>query len=1173
VSSHRSRHSGEGEGDRNPEAVAETLTELGREGPPTEVDTTDTLSGDETGSGSTGMAEALEAERKRSGQTSGLTRGAPVGRFIVIERIGAGGMGEVLAAYDPELDRRVAIKLLRSDSSGARLSELAHKRLLREAQAMAKLSHPNVITVYEVGTLGNRVFIAMEFVDGCTLTQWLRKKRPSWREIVDTYVRAGRGLEAAHDAGLVHRDFKPDNVLVGEGGRVRVTDFGLVAAAGESAAPAPDSEESAGSPLSASLTRTGSVMGTPIYMAPEQHRGQVVDGRADQFSFCVALYEALYGERPYAGANLAELQESLETGEVRVPPRDANVPSWLRSVLLRGLRTRPEARYASMTQLLEALQHDPTVARRRVAFAAGGVALAAAAAFLIVRSVGERQAPCRDAAARLAGIWDADVRQRVDKAFAATGRGYATEVAARVDKALDAYAEAWVTEHTRACAATYVHGEQSEKLLDLRMRCLERRRRELGALTQLLGERTDSDLVDGSVRAVFDLVDLEVCADVDALTAARPPPEDARTRKRVDAIRGRIDEASALLRAGKYDESLDRAKVLAVEAREVDYPLLQADALWLLASAQKETGAADDAKATLDEVVRAAASARDDALLARAWLKIMTLVAQDLGRCYEAQTLVPVAEAAVARAGGTPSLRADLYQGVGSVLFLGGQYIDAQRYLSRALELRTQILAPDSIGIAITVALVGDVYEKMGDYDKAFEHHRRALALAEKALGPEHPDLVYHLYNVGLGLEVSGEFDAARPFLERALAIAEKSLGAEHPEVATALANLGNLDIDQGRFDDARRRFERALRLTTAVHGPNHPSVAVAHGNMGRLLWVQGKYDESWEEHQRSLAIFERAYGRDHPEVAIAVSNLGGLAQERGDYDRAQKLYERALGIWQKAHGPNHPDVGLALNNLGSLLLLRGEREQSRLYQEHALAIFERSLGPNHPRVAATLTNLGNLLQAEGKLQQALDYQERAIAIKEATLGPMHPQLATSLNNLGDALYQQGDLEGAQKYLERALAIWERQLGPDHPDVGIPVHNLGNVYHRRGELAKARDYQQRALNIFEKALGPDHPYVAFPLTGLGKALVDLGQPAAAVAPLERALAIREQKGADEHDLAETQFALARALWGAKRDRNRALALARRAHASFAKRDQATQAERGEVADWLKLRLR
>jgi len=320
--------------------------------------------------------------------SSALARGASIGRYVVLGLVGRGGMGEVYAAYDPELDRKVAVKLLRvRPGNGVSLNE-GRQRTLREAQAIARLSHPNVVVAYDVGTFEDQVFIAMEFVEGNTVTYWLEAGTRSWREILEVFKAAGRGLLAAHEKGLVHRDFKPDNVMVGRDGQVRVMDFGLARQVSEksgwgaergpqplsastpmpaSAATAPhappgtppaseggllstvvlhgppppsssDDFQSASGAFEAQLTRTGAMMGTPAYMAPEQFSGTATDARTDQFSLCVALYEALYGERPFTGSTMLALRSNVVRGRIREAPAGTKVPTWLRKVLLRGLR-------------------------------------------------------------------------------------------------------------------------------------------------------------------------------------------------------------------------------------------------------------------------------------------------------------------------------------------------------------------------------------------------------------------------------------------------------------------------------------------------------------------------------------------------------------------------------------------------------------------------------------------------------------------------------------------------------------------------------------------------------------------------------------------------------------------------------------------------------------------
>ncbi|WP_437568166.1 protein kinase domain-containing protein [Sorangium sp. So ce542] len=278
---------------------------------------------------------------------------ARIGRYKIVETLGVGSYGIVIAAHDPELDRLVAIKILRSDRANEASAAHVRDRLVREAKAMARVSHPNVVAVHDVGVTGDSgVYLAMELVDGATLRAWLAERARGFAEIRRVFIDAGRGLAAAHRQGLVHRDFKPENVLVGRDGRARVTDFGL---AGVDACPHVGRAPGAHRRLDRSLTRSGLVVGTPVYMAPEQHRGAAVDARADQFSFCVALYEALYGERPFDGTTYEELRANVRRGALRTPKRAPRVPAAVWAVLRRGLSPAPEARFESMDQLLDAL--------------------------------------------------------------------------------------------------------------------------------------------------------------------------------------------------------------------------------------------------------------------------------------------------------------------------------------------------------------------------------------------------------------------------------------------------------------------------------------------------------------------------------------------------------------------------------------------------------------------------------------------------------------------------------------------------------------------------------------------------------------------------------------------------------------------------------------------------
>jgi len=310
-----------------------------------------------------------------------------LGRYVVERELGSGGMGLVYAAYDPELGRKVALKLVRPRASGKMDPSEGRARLLREAQAMAQLTHPNVIAIHDVGTFGEQVFIAMEYVEGSTLTDWLAAEKRTWPEIVSLFVQAGRGLAAAHAKNILHRDFKPDNVWIGEDGRARVLDFGLARVTRTDneesqsplAQPGDASRPSAGiTVLGAAVTEPGRVLGTPPYMAPEQLLGELGDARTDQFSFCVALYQALYGELPFTGESVVALLDQIKRRRIKEPPKSSRVPSWLRSVLLRGLSPDRADRYESMERLLEEVARRPFVARRRTLVTSALVLLAAA---------------------------------------------------------------------------------------------------------------------------------------------------------------------------------------------------------------------------------------------------------------------------------------------------------------------------------------------------------------------------------------------------------------------------------------------------------------------------------------------------------------------------------------------------------------------------------------------------------------------------------------------------------------------------------------------------------------------------------------------------------------------------------------------------------------------------
>ena len=957
--------------------------------------------------GTPGGTEPIEADQTAAGDAEeGVTlrRGAAFGHFVVLDRLGAGGMGVVFSAFDPDLERKVAIKVLRRSTDSAQV------RLLREAQALARLSHPNVITVYEVGTAEDRVFVAMEYVDGGTLTDWLEEERRPWREVVARFVAAGRGLAAAHAAGIVHRDFKPDNVLLRNDGRVLVTDFGLARATASADG--------------------GGVQGTPLYMAPEQHQDGVVDEAADQFGFCVALYEGLYRSLPFDAETYAELVRQVVAGEMRPVPRGGGIPGWLGPIVARGLRPDPAARHPSMAALLAALEADPAVVRRRRAAYAGVGALATVAAtaavFAFTRSAGDEPgAMCRRSGAPMAAVWNEDARARISSAFAATGRANAADTATRVAAALDAKATDWTAMRIEACEATHVRGEQSPQLLDLRMRCLDRKRSRMSALIALLSGTPDREIVDHAVDATARLGDLTACADTDALTAAVLPPEDEQIRREVEVLDGRLDAVQVLFDAGKLRDALAAVTELVPQVEQLDYAPLRAEGLLLLASLQDRTGNAAEAEEVLYRAAQAAAQARDDETLARVLIELVWVLGSLQPKHAEAIAVGRLTEAVLTRAGDDGALAGKLHMNLGVVLATQGKIADSRAHHEQAYRLLEKALGRDSTQVATALNNLGGTAWQEGKIVEAQGFFERALEARERALGPEHVDVADSLVNVASVHAMQGHLARARPLFERARSIYEASLGPEDPRVATVLNNLGTIAFDEGAFDEARQLYTQVLAIDEKARGADHPDLARTLGNLGNTWRMLGDLEQARAHHERARAIYEKAFGPDHPAVALVFERLGVVADEEGKIAEARDHFTRSLELRRKALGSEHPDVATSLDNLAGLLRAEGKHAAALPLHREALAIHEKAAGEDSRQIVPSLLGVGEALLGTGRAADATAILERAVVILEDGEGEPS-RLAEARFALARALWQSGEDRGrAGELAAAALAAYE----------------------------------------------------------------------------------------------------------------------------------------------------
>ena len=828
-------------------------------------------------------------------------RGTLVHRYVIHERVGAGGMGVVYAAHDPELDRKIALKFLHPGPA-ARL-DYGRKRLLREAQAMARLSHPNVVAVNDVGTYMGQVFVAMEFVVGSTLGDWLGARADAdWRSVVRVFREAGRGLAAAHGAGIVHRDFKPDNVLVTEEGQAKVTDFGLARALDEGSVESGARVGGSGDidvagyardqrQLDSSLTATGARLGTPKYMSPEQHLGQRADARSDQFAFAVALWEALYGELPYAGKNSADIASSVTTGELAEPKRTEQIPRWLRRVLTRALSRRPGDRYPSMDALLDRLGRDPGVRRRRVALI-GLAVVAVVAGFYLALARSPQAARCPGAQARFVGIWDPERKAAVRAALVATERPYAADTFTRVAAVLDGYRASWLAMHHDACAATHLGGDQPAALLDLRMRCLEGHRLELGALTALLAERPDPEVLDKAVGAAHALPAVAGCADLDNLQARVPLPADPAIRGRVAEIKERLRRVEVLYQGGKYEAGRELAATIVGDLGELDYLPIIAAARWQLGRLQLTLGE-DGGEDNLYAAVTAAAAAGDRVLEARSWIQLFSAIGKEQARFAEGELLRRSAATAVVRAGDDVDLRISLGHAVAVMFLQRRKFADAAQEYRDMIELLTQENRPESPALATALSQLGTALLQTGKLAEAETHVRRALEIRERILGPGHPDVGYSLSALGSIASYRGDHQEALDHFERAARLREQAVGPDHVAMAAILSDLAWAQAELGHFEQAIAIARRALAIRSQLPA-NHPDLGTAENTLGSILAMARHYDEASEHLEISRAISEQQLGPNSPDVTASWVNLGILANQRGKPVEALALCERA---------------------------------------------------------------------------------------------------------------------------------------------------------------------------------------------------------------------------------------------------------------------------------------
>ncbi len=901
-----------------------------------------------------------------------------IDRFRVERALGHGGMGRVYEAWDPRLQRRVALKLLRTD-----LGTFARRRevLEAEARALAKLTDRHVVQVYEIGEHDGGLCVVMELVDGQSLDRWQATPR-TLPELLEVYVQAARGLAAAHRVGLVHRDFKPANVLVRADGEVRVADFGLARAVD------PDHDDvvvpEPGDDARRSDAPTQSRSGTRAYMAPEQLAFGTTDARSDQFSFCVALYEAVCGVRPFGEAELREA--STQPAHAIAPTRGTRrVPRWLLRILARGSSARPYDRYPSMDALVQALVATPRRRRVVAATAIAGVVLAGAWWW-------QRPTPSCDPSAAIETVWNPAMIERL-RGAGTDAPSFAVASVAALERELGAWTQRWREDYAAACDATWVRGTRTGAQLERTVACLERGRVALGKAVELVEGATPETLAQASAAASA-LPEPAHCMALDGLAQGEPLSErelalvrTGDTSQLLLAL-GRPLDALALLDGDPPDGS-ERGRVAATVwlARGVDLAALSRS---------------QPAEHALLEAAGLALADDDLRTAVAAWRELLVLYARELldgPRAAMAEQLLQRLQTRVeldaierAESIGARALAADLRQDFTGALALSREALALLEGSGRA----------DPLRLARHRRQLATALQRAGELDAAYAMHATNRSEVELALGPAHPELGRIELAMG-ALQLDRErLDEARVHFEAALAIVRAALGVDSVRTAAPLGALAHL---------ALLRDENALAVELATQAwALEQTLPVGHEERGTALRVLAVAHERIGEHARALADHEvllRELGEraSAEELDIHRINVGFLLCRLSRCAEAREPYERVL----RAHVPGEPMYHYAHSGLAQVELAEDRPRQALARARRELDDPDmRALGDAGLVAELSWTLARALAQTGARAGEFLPYARAAeayYAVRPADLVP-----ATAI---AEFIAQHGDRRGS----------------------------------------------------------------------------------------------------------------------------------------------------------------
>ncbi len=792
--------------------------------------------------------------------------GQTIDRYRVLGRIGAGGMGVVYAAFDPALDRKVALKMLPQVTVEHHASLEARSRLearlRREAQALAKLDHPNVIGVFDVGFTEDNVFLTMQLVEGTTLDEYIRHTNQTPKKILELFAAAGRGLAAAHDAGLVHRDVKPSNILVDRTGHPYIGDFGL-------ARGVDDNEPAASMPrglLHEQMTRMGALLGTPRYMSPEQLRGEPATSRSDQFSFCVSAWEVLFGAHPFVAQWTIESAIAAMSADNIIEPSARSIPARAMRALVRGMRNDPAARWPSMVELVDEIAPRSKAGWVYAGGAIVGMGVAVALTAVLMREP-DRKANCADEANAMAAVWP-----RVEI------------VDQRITGVLTDYADRWKHMRVETCqdgAAT------AAQCLDADLRIFREIVDELAA-----GKTGFAD----KIAAV--LPRLEDCSSI--AQAAQPPiPENAVAK--VADLRAQIARVYRLRASGDLVTAKQVVSKILDDSRALAYQPLLAEALVAKADLQAVTG--EDVAPTAAEAAEVASTVHADRIAARAYA-IGLLAAVNRPDLSKVEALLPVARSTANSTKDAAAL-ADFDHAASWAYRALGRFDDAEAACKDALEQSTKLdeyrrdaIRDDAYGC------FAETFAQRGKGREANEWADKWIDLVDKRFGKGRLGTLPALRTKVTVLQLLHDLEAAITLNQRVLAISVASHGGDHISMLNDLFVHVRLLRTTGRVPGALTAAKRALALVESSKQTDLRTRVLAEETLAQVLGMTGDKKAMYEHYETALALAEGNLTADDDRLATLRYSFGLVLFNDNVLDRADTLFGKATTAWQHLRSP-----------------------------------------------------------------------------------------------------------------------------------------------------------------------------------------------------------------------------------------------------------------------------